>query len=255
VTLVAIATFTDPTDGQPNVAGKTYVAESANVARTRPECFKPASRKLASITRVGGTVAVADRPRQRVERTRAELDHFGYPSSAVEIRARSTEYRPFTVSVTPYSREQILDEIRHIRRQGDLEAAGWMWAGQRPRDWSDSLTVALATHSGDSRHGRFSVEVGDPHLLREEQFSPELRHLKLAGDWHTHVVPGSVITSEVDAKAWSGTMDKFGLARYCALIVSPADSGGWMYPRFSAWTVRREGSPSRPICEPARLEG
>jgi hypothetical protein len=184
---------------------------------------------------------------------REEQSSFGHPSSAVEIRARSTEARPFTVSLTSYSREQILDEIRHIRRQGDLEAAGWLWACQTPRSWSDSLTVALATHAGDSRHGAYSVEVGNPYLLREEQCPPELRHLKCVGDWHSHPIPGSTIPSDTDARAWAGTMDKYGLARYCALIVSPPAESGWMIPRITAWTVRREGSPSRPVCEPARM--
>jgi proteasome lid subunit RPN8/RPN11 len=212
----------------------------------------------ASISRVGGACQVVDGPSASVSHRPRSLSRdvlsYGHPSSAVEIRARSTEHRPFTVSLTSYSREQILDEIRHIRRQGDLEAAGWMWASQTPRDWSDSLTVALATHSGDSRHGRFSVEVGNPYVLRSEQCPPELRHLKLIGDWHSHPIPGSTTPSDTDAKAWAGWMDKYGLARYLAVIVSPAESGGWTYPQFTAWTVRREGSPSLPVCEPARLE-
>jgi len=43
-------------------------------------------------------------------------------------------------------------------------------------------------------------------------------------------------------------------ARYVGLIVSPSESMGWMCPIFSAWTVRRVGSPSLPVCEPA-LDG
>jgi hypothetical protein len=209
------------------------------------------------IIRDGGTCQIVDRPSASVSHRPRSISRdvlsYGHPSSAVEIRSRSTEHRPFTVSLTSYSREQILDEIRHIRRQGDLEAAGWMWACQTPRDWSDSLTVALATHAGDSRHGRYSVEVGNPYVLRSEQCPPELRHLKVIGDWHSHVIPGSTTASDTDAKAWAGWMDKYGLARFCAVIVSPAESGGWTYPQFSAWTVRREGHPSLPVCEPARL--
>jgi Prokaryotic homologs of the JAB domain len=212
----------------------------------------------ATISRIGGTCEVEDRPSAPFSHQPRSISrdvlNYGHPSSAVEIRARSTESRPFTVSLTSYSREQILDEIRHIRRQGDLEAAGWMWACQTPRSWSDSLTVALATHAGDSRHGRYSVEVGNPYLLREEQCPPELRHLKVIGDWHSHPFAGSTIPSDTDARAWAGWMDRYGLARFSAVIVSPAEQGGWMIPTFSAWTVRREGSPSRPICEPARIE-
>ena len=211
----------------------------------------------ATISRIGGTCQVEDRPSvlvsQRPRSISRDVLDYGHPSSAVEIRSRSTESRPFTVSLTSYSREQILDEIRHIRRQGDLEAAGWMWACQTPRSWSDSLSVSLATHSGDSRHGRYSVEVGNPYLLREEQCPPELRHLKVIGDWHSHPIVGSTTPSDTDAKAWAGWMDKYGLARFSAVIVSPAEQGGWTYPQFSAWTVRREGSPSLPVCEPARL--
>lgn len=213
----------------------------------------------SSVTRYGGSIELVEGPwaRSPVSRAAAKntsrVKSFGHPSSEVEIHSRSTEYPQFAVSLTSYSREQILDEIRHIRRQGDLEAAGWMWAGQRPRDWSDSLTVALVTHAGKSWHGRYSVEVGNPYLLREEQCPDELRHLKLIGDFHSHVIPGSTIPSDTDAKAWAGTMDKYGLARYCGVIVAPAEQGGWTFPVFSAWTVRREGSPSKPICEPARM--
>jgi hypothetical protein len=89
--------------------------------------------------------------------------------------------------------------------------------------------------------------------LREDECPPHLRHLQCIGDFHSHTVPGSTIPSDVDAKAWAGTMDRYGLARYVGVIVSPAKSGGWTFPQFSGWTVRRVGSPSRPICEPARV--
>lgn len=41
--LVALRSFTDPTDGQPIRAGSTYVAEDAEVALMFPERFKQAS--------------------------------------------------------------------------------------------------------------------------------------------------------------------------------------------------------------------
>jgi proteasome lid subunit RPN8/RPN11 len=229
-------------------------------AREKLERLQAEYRTSGEITRVGGTCQLEGRPsapfsyRARSRSVSRDVLNYGHPSSAVEIRARATESRPFTVSLTAYSREQILDEIRHIRRQGDLEAAGWMWASQTPRSWSDGLTVALATHAGASRHGRYSVEVGNPYVLREEQCPPELRHLKVIGDWHSHPIAGSTTPSDTDAKAWAGWMDRYGLARFSAVIVSPAEQGGWTYPVFSAWTVRREGHPSLPVCEPARIE-
>lgn len=235
-------------------------------ARKKLERLQAEYRKSGTIIRYGGTCQLNEagsansRPGARLVSgrptiEREDLSSYGHPSSAVEIRLRSTEYQQFEISLTSYSREQILDEVRHIRRQGDLEAAGWMWACETPRSRSTSLTVALATHAGDSRHGRYTVEVGNPFLLRERECPEELRHLKLVGDWHSHVIPGSTVPSDTDAKAWAGTMDKYGLARYCALIVTPAESGGWMYPTISAWSVRREGVPSKPICEPAKLVG
>jgi hypothetical protein len=57
------------------------------------------------------------------------------------------------------------------------------------------------------------------------------------------------------ARGWARSLDQYGFARYSAIIVSPDEGMGWMHPVFSAWTVRREGVPSLPVCEPARLVG
>jgi hypothetical protein len=63
MTLVAIRSFTDPTDGQPIEAGLTHVAESADVARMFPENFKKAPRLRSRLTRSQSTAPVK-RPRR-----------------------------------------------------------------------------------------------------------------------------------------------------------------------------------------------
>jgi hypothetical protein len=54
VTLVAIRSFTDPSDGLPMTAGRTFVDESAAVARSHPQNFKPARGRTPRIVRSAG---------------------------------------------------------------------------------------------------------------------------------------------------------------------------------------------------------
>jgi hypothetical protein len=64
--LVATRTFIDPSDGQPIEAGKTYVHESADVARTHRQNFRPTSARISGgIDRIDQSVQVG-RPRPRV---------------------------------------------------------------------------------------------------------------------------------------------------------------------------------------------
>jgi hypothetical protein len=212
----------------------------------------------APISRIGGTCQVEDRPSVWVSHrprsiSRDVLD-YGYPSEAVELHRHSTEPTRFELGFSSTARHMIEDEILRVRRdRGDVECGGWLFAVQRPRTWSTGLTVVAATDGGDSRVSRTSVEFGsDPYEIRE-RFPDEWRSFFWVGDWHVHPPPGSTVPSDRDMRGWAGAMDRTGIARYAGVIVSPAEQGGWMYPQFSAWTTRRAGSPSLPVCEPAEI--
>jgi hypothetical protein len=65
MTLVATRTFTDPSDGLLVEAGKTYVHESADVARSHPQNFKSVScPRRGGISRIDETVLLGN-PRPR----------------------------------------------------------------------------------------------------------------------------------------------------------------------------------------------
>jgi hypothetical protein len=81
--LVATQSFVDPSDGQWIEAGRTRVHESAEVARSHPQNFKPASGLgSGSIVRVGETVQLG-KPRQRPQ---APKRPFGYSHREAEFR-------------------------------------------------------------------------------------------------------------------------------------------------------------------------
>jgi hypothetical protein len=263
VKYVAIQSFRDPSDGGWIEKGRTFVSHEADVFRLHPERFEVArsSGLDGAVTRVGGTVALVDRPRhkQPVSTTKArEIESFGHPPSEVVIRAHSTESTQFTVTLGTGARRAIEGEISFARSElgADYECGGWLYGQFRPRLSSDGLTIAVATHAGDSDHGRSSITFGESATsLMLRSFPPELAHMTPLGDWHTHPNRGGTIPSDGDARGWARSLDEYGFARYTAIIVSPSESLGWMNPIFSAWTVRREGVPSLPICEPARLVG
>jgi Prokaryotic homologs of the JAB domain len=266
VKYVATKSFRDPFDNGWIEKGKTFVSHEADVFRRFPERFELArsSGLVGAITRVhhGGTVALVDRPRhkQPVSTTKArDIEAFGHPSSEVVIRGRSTEPEQFTVTLGSGARRAIEDEISFARSQlgPDYECGGWLYGQNRPRSSSDAVTIAVATHAGDStEHGRSSITFGETATsLMLRTFPPELGHMTPLGDWHTHPTRGGTIPSDGDARGWARSLDEYGFNRYTAILVSPSESLGWMNPIFSAWTVRREGVPSLPVCEPARLVG
>jgi hypothetical protein len=65
--LVARMSFTDPTDGQPIVAGCTYVAEDSEVAIMFPQRFRAAQSRSggSGIIRAGGTAGITAGSDQR----------------------------------------------------------------------------------------------------------------------------------------------------------------------------------------------
>jgi hypothetical protein len=243
------------------------VGDGVQGARSRLERLQEQYRTSGEIVRapVGATAVVIDRPLAskarrpiaRVKPATAKALPFGHPPEAVVIRTHSTEPERFRVTLAPEVRRDIEEEISFVRRSfgGEpREAAGFLFSAQRPRAGWGHLTVGLATTAGDSKHGLYSVQFGAEPIDVRASFPPWLSHMSLAGDFHSHAIPGSTIPSDVDARAWAGQMDRHALERYIGVLVTPAESGGWMYPRFNVWTVRREGVPSLPVCEPAVLE-
>jgi hypothetical protein len=208
----------------------------------------------------GGSASSRQRPRLVNSRPTIEREDlsYGLPSSAVEIRLRSREATQFTVTLGSGARRAIEDEISFVHRQlgQDYECGGWLYGQFRPRMSSDAVTIAVATHAGDSEYGRSSIAFGESATsLMLRSFPNELNHMTPLGDWHVHPTRGGTIPSDGDARGWARSLDQYGFSRYTAIIVSPAEGMGWMHPVFRAWTVRREGVPSLPVCEPARLVG
>jgi Prokaryotic homologs of the JAB domain len=181
---------------------------------------------------------------------------FGHSYREVELRE---QYVNFKVTLTPYVRQRILDEIRRVHRDAgeEIEMGGWLFAHYLPRLRSDSIQIVHVVGPGaDARASRTRLIMGDPLEAMTEVHAVGLGHLRLVGDWHAHCVRGSDLPSQQDAIAWAGTMDSLARSAYVSLVVAPHDNGyGWSMPMFSAWITERVGVPSRPICGRARVEG
>jgi hypothetical protein len=242
------------------------VARGERGAKARLERLQAEYRTSgATIERPGGSATLIEsrpvtslRPRRVKQQAQVARDlPFGHPPSEVVIRARSTEPTQYTVTLGSGARRAIEDELVLVRRElgPDFEAGGWLYGQYRPRESSTWTTIAVATHAGDSEHGRSSITFGESATaLMLRSFPPDLGHMKHLGDWHSHPNPGSTIPSDGDARGWARSLDEYGFARYSGIIISPSETLGWANPVFSAWTVRREGVPSLPVCEPARLD-
>jgi hypothetical protein len=169
--------------------------------------------------------------------------------------------RQFSVTLSSSVREEIKDSIRWLHRNVGRghEIGGYLFGIQRPYEWWDHLTVCLAATPEGSRTWNSETanhfEFGARPVEVLQRAPAYLQHLKHVGDWHVHSTPGSTVPSDRDAQSWALEMDTGALYRYVGVIVSPSESElGWSSPVISVWTVRREGLPSRPICEPARLD-
>jgi hypothetical protein len=80
-----------------------------------------------------------------------------------------------------------------------------------------------------------------------------ISHVARIGDWHSHNIPESDVPSDTDMRAWAGNLDALALPFYTGIIASPARHGGWSILSLAPWTVRREGYPSKLVCERARF--
>ena len=206
------------------------------------------------IIRVGGTATLIEerRPIGRVspEPSTPKVLPFGLSYREVQL---VEHYVDFGVDIGSGARETILGAINRAHREsGDVELGGWLFAQYRPRHDTRSLCIAYATVTALGT--RDSVSLGDPiDGIVAARNAGIGEAWNLVGDWHAHPCRGSELPSYQDAKAWAGTMDSLGRSAYVSLIVSPAESGGWMFPRFSAWVAGRHGVPSRPMVGRARM--
>jgi hypothetical protein len=225
--------------GRPGVVQRTYLKPGKDVYRPGPPMGM-----------------IAKPPRRRTSAKRRDVRSFGYGPEYVEIRERSTEERTFRVNLPSSVMSVIEDEITYVRREAgtDVEAGGWLFSMNRPRLDLDWLNVAHATRAEETWHSRTRLKIGDPletwGSLRA-QGMPE--NATICGDFHSHAYAGSTVPSDIDAKAWAGWAEKLGLPRFVGVIVSPHEELGWSCPMYSAWVVRRDGLPSKPVCEPAKV--
>lgn len=192
-----------------------------------------------SIIRGGGTAEIVHKPGTRTSQ-----------GEAIELRDGSTA---FTVNLGGGVRAAIEDELRFIRREvgRDYEAGGYLWTRRRPGHADAQVTITSATNAGASRHSRTSLELEPP---LGESFS-HIRQQRFVGDWHTHGLSRSGRPSAADMRAWAGHLDQYVFRAWVGLVVTPDPEGltGWSYPRISAWITHREGSPSKLVCERARV--
>jgi hypothetical protein len=247
--LVAVRSFVD-TDGQMIEAGTTYVDESAEVARMFPANFEPApwgSLGLGgSITRSGGPCTLVDRPRRTVSRS-SEIELLETPSVA-----------PFTITVRPEARRAIEEEVAWCSPNGGAfpdrgwrESGGVLYANARSR--FDRVEVVLASGPGPySRHALDAFQRSSTEDIERQLFGAyRPRHLfHRIGSWHSHPVPDDR-PSQADMEAWITRSKETEGMSYVSVIVTPADSGGWMFPQLSGWVVRHDGA--RYICERTRV--
>jgi hypothetical protein len=229
-----------PKPGQPGVVERVYIEPKRDV-------YRPG---LPMQMIESGT------PPRRRSTAQRDVRSFGYGPEDVVIRERSTELTTFRVNLPPDVTKAIEEEIRLVRQEADadVEAGGFLFSANRPRLDFDWINVAHATRAEVTSHSRTRLEIGDPlelwGSLRAQGFPEQWR---LCGDFHSHAYAGSTVPSDIDARAWAGLAEKIGLPRYVGIIVSPHAEIGWMAPTYSAWVVRRDGLPSKPVCEPAKV--
>jgi hypothetical protein len=207
----------------------------------------PASA-TARLTESGTVTAL--RPRRTTARRPAKAAKL-----VREVELRDRGFVDYSVTLGDGARRDILGEIRRAHQAAGeaIEACGWLFSQYRPRADHNATTISLATRSVERSGTRGSVYLSDPIEALAAVRNAGYEHLHLIGDWHSHVVPTSELPSLQDARAWCGQMDALARDAYLSLVVSPSESQGWLFPRFSAWICGRYGSPSRPVVGRARM--
>jgi hypothetical protein len=242
---VALESFRDPTDQQWITRGLTYVSEDSDVYRLYPKRFEKVSGLgPRSIIRDGGTAMLADSPKRPTR-------------SAPKIRFRERSAFGYTVSLGPGVRAEIEDEVSWCRHNGGgfpdhevRETGGYLYSLVRPG--LDEVTIHLASGPGpDSLHGYDALRMSRVEDVEEQLFATRPRHLfHRCGCWHSHPVPDDE-PSPTDMQSWVLRSKKTATLSYCSLIVTPKESGGWMYPKISAFQTFGDGAGY--VCERARV--
>lgn len=203
----------------------------------------PASgRNSEPITRDGGTSTVIEKRRRST-------------GPKVEFRERSAF--GFKVRLEPKVTTAIEEEVSWCRHNGGgfpdqkvRETGGYLYSLWRPK--LDETTIHLASGPGpDSLHGAEAMMLSRVEDVERELFRDRPRHLfHRAGCWHSHPIPDDR-PSPADMESWALRSEKTATLSYASLIVTPAESGGWMYPRFSAFHTFNDGAGY--VCERAKV--
>jgi hypothetical protein len=255
VTLVAIKSFTDPSDGSWIERGRTFVDESADCARSHPQNFAPASRKLEPITRVGGRVEVVERPTQKRSGTifREKLHGLEVP----ELRADATP--TFRVKVCPGAVRGVEAELERSRGiLGTHETGGNVFGRLR----GGVLELIEASGPGtDEKARRFEdavmVSVSEGHAIAEElrrNWHDEL--VGYVGGWHVHPRPVRE-PSETDREnalvALDDLVERHGwkAPRFWLDVILYPNRDGW---DAAGWATRRLEWSGEGVTEPVRIE-
>jgi proteasome lid subunit RPN8/RPN11 len=260
VTLVATRDFVDPTDGMPVKKGMTYVDESADVARSYPENFAPASRKLGAITRIGGSVELVDRPTQKRSETILSREK-RHGLEVPELRADGTA--TVKVKLCPGAVRGIEAELERSHGiLGSHETGGNLFGRTR----GGVLELIAATGPGeDGQARRFEgavmVSISEGHAIAEElrrAYGDNL--IGVVGGWHCHPRPVRE-PSEPDREnalvALDDLVERDGWkapAAWIDLIFFPDTAEGWEAPRCAAWVTRRRDWDGAAVTEPAAIE-
>jgi proteasome lid subunit RPN8/RPN11 len=236
VTLVAVRDFVDPSDGLPVRKGVTYIDETSDLAHSHPQCFKPASRKLEAVTRVGGRVQVA------------ESGKVASTGASDGVRFYPTLPPVYEATITVEARKQIDREFEEMLRPcsaGLLPGSHVETGGLLLVDPERPLEIVAATGPGDeARYTEGSVRLDFAAAQRAKRDNPRLR---VAGDWHVHF-DAHGRPSSTDRNAWSKMRGLDGADVHIGIIL--AAESAWQRD-LAGWITFREAGHI--VCEPLAL--
>jgi hypothetical protein len=258
VTLVATRSFTDPSDGQPITAGRTYVAESADVARLFPENFKPASgRKSGPIIRDGGTATLVDSRKRPAPTVDSSLE-------VPELRADATS--KLTVKLGSGALREIQRELGRASNTmlEVIETGGSLFAGQTRLGVLELVDACgPGEFEGEARRMPDAVRISARHaheIARELRSIWQDENLGVIGGWHTH--PRAVAEPSDQDRisallAYDALREDRGWrapSEWLDLILYPDARDGWEGPRVAGWATRRLEWSDKAVTEPVKVE-
>jgi hypothetical protein len=200
------------------------------------------------IIRSGGSVTVADGPRRPLSRSR-------------DVAFREELASPFEIKLAPGVRKQIEEEVHWCGPGGGgfsdrkrRETGGLLFARACPHVRVDDVELAIASGPGpDSGHAEAAFLRGAVERIERQVFATRPRTLyRLAGSWHSHPDPDDH-PSQTDLQSWAANYFKIETPDHIALIVTPSDLSGWMFPRISGYVLRSNYSGGGYVCERAQV--